>query len=124
MSRASSSNSNSSVVAAASLASEERTQQQEQAQSDSLSVCVSLHACICVGGCTFSSSLLFVLALLVIFEQDGGDEGLQVHHVLVEVPGILVLPDAALQVILPGLPWGEDVNARAVLYHTERRGDG
>lgn len=83
-----------------------------------------VHACKCVCGCTFTSSLLFVLALLVIFEQDGGDEGLQVHHVLVEVPGILVLPDAPLQVILSGLPRGEDVNARAVLYHTERRGDG
>jgi len=54
-------------------------------------------------------------ALLVVLEEDGGHEGLEVHHVLVEVACVLVLPDAPLQVVLARLARGEDVNAGAVL---------
>ncbi|TNN54747.1 hypothetical protein EYF80_035030 [Liparis tanakae] len=57
---------------------------------------------------------LFALCL------DGGHEGLQVHQVLVEVAGVLVLPDAALQVVLAGLPRREDVDAGAVLWEGRR----
>lgn len=46
---------------------------------------------------TFGVLPVFVLAaLLVVFEEDGGDEGLQVHQVLVEVASVLVFPDASL----------------------------
>ena len=74
-----------------------------------------------VGPRTFGLFFVFSLvALFVVLEQDGGDESLEVHHVLVEVAGVFVLPDAPLQVVLPRLPRGEDVNARAMLYHPER----
>ena len=65
---------------------------------------------------TFGLFLLLGLAtLLVVLEEDGGNEGLEVHHVLVEVACVLVLPDAPLQVVFSWLTGHEDVNARAVL---------
>lgn len=64
---------------------------------------------------TFGFVLVFSLAdLLVVLEEDGGNEGLQVHQVLVEVTSIFILPDSSLQVVFSGLPRGEDVDAGSV----------
>lgn len=66
---------------------------------------------------TFAVVLVFALAaLLVVLEEDGRDEGLQVHQVLVEVAGVFILPDPALQVVLSGFAGGENIDAGAVLW--------
>lgn len=71
---------------------------------------------------TFGVVPVFVLAaLLVVFEEDGGDEGLQVHQVLVEVASVLVFPDATLQVVLPRLTGGENIDARTVIWERRQR---
>lgn len=70
---------------------------------------------------TFGFILVFALsALVVVLEEDGGDERLQVHQVLIEVARVFVLPEAALQVILSMLAGGENVDAGAVLCGRKR----
>lgn len=64
---------------------------------------------------TFGVVLLFALAaLLVVLEEDGRDEGLQVHQVLIEVTSVFIFPDPPLQVVLSRLTWGENINAGTV----------
>lgn len=60
--------------------------------------------------------LVFALAaLFVILKEDGGNESLQVHHVLIKVPSVFILPDAPLQVILSRLARGENINAGTMI---------
>ena len=114
MSSASSSSSSSSVVLAESFAS--LPSEPDSDSQNKTSVCESLSLCDFYMKQTFGVVLVFALAaLLVVLEEDGRDEGLQVHQVLVEVASVLVLPDAALQVVLSGLTRGEDVDAGTVL---------
>lgn len=65
---------------------------------------------------TFGVILVFALAaLLVVLEEDGRDEGLQIHQVLIEVTSVFIFPDPPLQVVLSRLTRGENINAGTVL---------
>lgn len=60
-------------------------------------------------------------ALLIVLEENGRYKRLQIHHVLVEVTSVLVLPDAALQIILSWFSRREDIDARTVFCHTNQQ---
>lgn len=115
MSRASSSSSSSSVVLAESFPS-------LPSDPDSDSSTVRMKLCIMsffislwIYIFTFAIILIFTLAtLLVVLEEDGGDESLQVHQVLIKVTSVFIFPDPSLQVILSGFTRGENINARTV----------
>lgn len=67
------------------------------------------------------STFAGLAALLVVFEEDGRDKRLQIHHVLVEVARVLVLPDPSFQIVLPRFPRSKDIDARTVLCHTNQQ---
>ena len=122
MSSASSSSSSSSVVLAESFPS-----LPSDPDSDSSTVrmklCVMSFLISLWGNIfTFAIVLVFTLStLLVVLEEDGRNESLQVHQVLIKVTSVFIFPDPSLQVILSGFTRGENINARTVFWDSREK---